>query len=41
LGGLKAASQYTVQNLAQRLARQSTDPWASISRLKQSLPKLK
>jgi len=41
LGGLKAASQYTVQNLVQRLARQRTDPWASISRLKQSLPKLK
>jgi len=41
LAGLKSASQFTVQNLVQRLSRQSTDPWASISRLKQSLPKLK
>jgi bifunctional non-homologous end joining protein LigD len=41
LTGLKAANQYTVQNLMQRLSRLRTDPWASIGRIKQSLPKLK
>ncbi len=41
LGGLKAANQYTVENLAQRLARVRHDPWAAIARTKQSLPKLK
>jgi len=40
LGTVKA-SQYTVQNLVQRLSRQRADPWASISRVRQSLPKLK
>ena len=39
LGSLKAANQYTVQNLMQRLSRQRTDPWAAIGRVKQSLPK--
>jgi bifunctional non-homologous end joining protein LigD len=41
LGSLKAANQYTVENLAQRLSRVRSDPWAAIGRIKQSLPKLK
>jgi len=41
LGSLKAANQYTVQNLMQRLSRMRTDPWAAIGRVRQSLPKLK
>jgi bifunctional non-homologous end joining protein LigD len=41
LNSLKAANQYTVQNLMQRLSRLRTDPWASIGRVKQPLPKLK
>ncbi|HEY6023334.1 MAG TPA: DNA ligase D [Pseudolabrys sp.] len=41
LGGLKAADQYTVQNLMQRLSRRRKDPWAAIGRIKQPLPKLK
>jgi bifunctional non-homologous end joining protein LigD len=41
LGSLKAANQYTVKNLMQRLSRQRNDPWATISRVKQSLPTLK
>ena len=41
LGSLKAANQYTVENLAQRLSRVRSDPWAAIGRTKQSLPKFK
>ena len=41
LGSLKAANQYTVENLAQRLSRARSDPWAAIARTKQSLPTLK
>ena len=41
LGSLKAANQYTVQNLTQRLSRVRSDPWAAIGRTKQSLPKFK
>jgi len=41
LGSLKAANQYTVANLAQRLSRVRPDPWAAIGRFRQSLPKLK
>ena len=41
LGGLKAANQYTVENLPQRLSRMRSDPWAAIARIKQSLPTLK
>jgi bifunctional non-homologous end joining protein LigD len=41
LVSLKAANQYTVKNLMQRLSRQQKDPWAEIGRVKQSLPKLK
>ena len=41
LGSLKAANQYNVKNLAQRLSRVRSDPWAAIGRTKQSLPKFK
>jgi len=41
LGSLKAPNQYTVQNLMQRLSRLRADPWATIGRIKQQLPKLK
>ena len=41
LGSLKAANQYTVENLTQRLSRVRSDPWAAIGRTKQSLPKFK
>lgn len=41
LGGLKAANQYTVLNLMQRLSRLRKDPWAGIGRIKQPLPSLK
>ena len=41
LGSLKAANQYTVQNMMQRLSRLRADPWATIGRIKQQLPKLK
>jgi bifunctional non-homologous end joining protein LigD len=41
LGSLKAANQYTVLNLMQRLSRQRKDPWAGIGRVRQSLPKPK
>ena len=41
LGSLKAANQYTVLNLMQRLSRQRKDPWNGIGRVRQSLPKPK
>lgn len=41
LSGLKSASQYTVLNLPARLSRLRKDPWATIGRFKQKLPKLK
>ncbi len=41
LGSLKAANQYTVENVVQRLSRVRSDPWAAIARIKQSLPSLK
>jgi bifunctional non-homologous end joining protein LigD len=41
LGSIRAANHYTVQNLLQRLSRLRKDPWATIGRIKQSLPKLK
>jgi bifunctional non-homologous end joining protein LigD len=41
LGALKSANQYTVKNLMQRLSRQRKDPWATIGRVKQALPKFK
>ena len=39
LGNLKAANEYGVLNLMQRLARRRKDPWADIARVKQTLPK--
>jgi len=41
LSGLKSASQYTVQNLVQRMSRLRKDPWANIGREKQQLPKFR
>jgi bifunctional non-homologous end joining protein LigD len=41
LGTVKAANQFTVTNLIQRLSRQKKDPWADIGRTKQSLPSLR
>jgi bifunctional non-homologous end joining protein LigD len=41
LSGLKSASQYTVQNLIQRMSRLRKDPWANIGREKQQLPKFR
>jgi bifunctional non-homologous end joining protein LigD len=41
LGSLKAANQYTVQNIMQRLSRWGKDPWSGIGRLKQPLPTLR
>ena len=35
---LKAANQYTVLNLQQRLSRLRSDPWKGIGKLKQALP---
>ena len=40
LGTIKAADQYAVKNLMQRLSRRKKDPWAGIGRIKQSLPAL-
>jgi bifunctional non-homologous end joining protein LigD len=40
LGTLKGSNQYTVLNLAVRLARLRKDPWAAIGRMRQALPKL-
>jgi bifunctional non-homologous end joining protein LigD len=41
LSDLKSASQYTVQNLIQRMSRLRKDPWANIGREKQQLPKFR
>jgi bifunctional non-homologous end joining protein LigD len=41
LGRLKSANQYTVQNVMQRLSKLRKDPWASIGRVKQTLPNFK
>jgi bifunctional non-homologous end joining protein LigD len=41
LSSLKAANQYTVKNLAQRLSKLAGDPWAAMGRSRQALPKLK
>ncbi len=41
LSSLKSASQYTVKNLAQRLSRLGSDPWAAMGRSRQALPKFK
>jgi len=39
LGSLKATNQFDVLNVPKRLARQKHDPWAGITKIKQSLPK--
>ncbi len=39
LGALKSADQYTVLNLATRLTKLGSDPWAAIGRCRQRLPK--
>ena len=41
LGSLKAANQYTVQNVMQRMGKLRKDPWAAMGRTKQALPKFK
>jgi len=41
LGSLKGADQFTVLTLPARLSRQRKDPWATIGRFKQKLPRLK
>jgi bifunctional non-homologous end joining protein LigD len=41
LSSLKAANQYTVKNIAQRLSKLGADPWAGMGRSRQALPKFK
>ena len=41
LGSLKAGNQYTVQNVMQRMAKLRKDPWATMGRIKQTLPRFK
>jgi bifunctional non-homologous end joining protein LigD len=41
LSSLKAANQYTVKNISQRLSKLGGDPWAGMSRSRQALPKFK
>jgi bifunctional non-homologous end joining protein LigD len=41
LSSLKAANQYTVKNLAQRLSKLAGDPWAAMGRSAPALPKFK
>jgi bifunctional non-homologous end joining protein LigD len=41
LGPKLKPNQFTVLNLPQRLARQKSDPWADIGRVKQKLPTAK
>lgn len=41
LDGLKSASQYTVQNLVQRMSRLRKDPWANIGHTRQQLPRFR
>ena len=41
LSSLKAANQYTVKNISQRLSKLGADPWAGMGRSRQALPKLK
>ena len=40
LGSLDSAARWNVHNLTQRLARQRKDPWADMSKVRQSLPKI-
>ncbi|MGB7260087.1 MAG: ATP-dependent DNA ligase, partial [Pseudolabrys sp.] len=39
LGKIRSAAQFNVLNLAQRLGRLRSDPWAKIAKTRQSLPK--
>jgi bifunctional non-homologous end joining protein LigD len=41
LGALHSANQYTVRNLMQRMSKLRKDPWATMGRIKQALPKFK
>lgn len=41
LSSLRAANQYAVKNLSQRLSKLSGDPWAGMGRSAPALPKLK
>ena len=41
LSSLKAANQYTVKNISQRLSKLGGDPWAGMGRSRQALPKFK
>ena len=41
LYSLRGANQYTVKNIAQRLSKLSSDPWAALGRSRQALPKFK
>jgi bifunctional non-homologous end joining protein LigD len=41
LSSLKAANQYTVKNISQRLSKLGADPWAGMGRSSPALPKFK
>jgi bifunctional non-homologous end joining protein LigD len=41
LNAIKAADQYTVKIISQRLSKLRTDPWAGMTRSRQGLPKFK
>jgi bifunctional non-homologous end joining protein LigD len=41
LSALRAANQYTIKNLSQRLSKLSGDPWAGMGRSAPALPKFK
>jgi bifunctional non-homologous end joining protein LigD len=41
LSSLRSANQYTVKNIAQRLSKLTSDPWAGLARSSQALPKFK
>ncbi|HEY2755244.1 MAG TPA: DNA ligase D [Pseudolabrys sp.] len=41
LGSFESANQYTLKNVMQRLSRMRKDPWATIGRMRQVLPKFK
>jgi bifunctional non-homologous end joining protein LigD len=41
LSSLRSAKQYTVKNIAQRLSKLTSDPWAGLARSRQALPKFR
>jgi bifunctional non-homologous end joining protein LigD len=41
LSSLRSANRYTVKNIARRLSRLGSDPWAGMARCRQALPKFK